>query len=204
MKNKYIKALPPLLILLVVFGAISYKEIKNYPSSGHDIIAFGDSLVEGVGAVGDDNNFVSILSRRLNKPIINLGVSGDTTYDGLARLKELDNYNPKIVILLLGGNDTLRNIPISETKKNLEMIIKDIQRRGSMVIVLGIRGGVINDPFSIMYKNLSKEYRTGYVKDVLKGLLLNQKYMSDAIHPNNLGYEIIAQKVYPVVRRLDR
>ena len=85
--------------LLIVFG-IGYfifsgnEEIRNYPSTGTDIVAFGDSLVEGVGVSSPDKNFVSILSRKIGRPIVNLGVSGNTTGDGLARLSELDKYKP--------------------------------------------------------------------------------------------------------------
>src|SRR3990167_7953379 len=93
-----------IIILLTAIGiyyfARNEKTITNYPSGGTDIIAFGDSLVEGLGST-NGNDFVSLLSRKIGQPIINLGHAGDTTADGIARLSELDNYNPKVVLLLL-------------------------------------------------------------------------------------------------------
>lgn len=175
--------------------------ITNYPSSGTDIIAFGDSLVEGVGASAG-NDLVSLLSREINQPIINLGHAGDTTADGLARLSDLDQYHPKVVLLLLGGNDYLKKIPVSDTRKNLALLIRNIQSRGAVVLLLGVRGGVLNDKFATEFENLRDVYHTAYVSDVLSGLFGNSNYMSDAVHPNDLGYKKIAQRVSLVLTQV--
>jgi lysophospholipase L1-like esterase len=85
--QKYV--LYPLIGALLIIGAYSLymhfhqPQIKNYPPSGTDIIAFGDSLVEGVGATLG-NDLVSTLSKNIGVPIVNLGHSGDTTADGYA------------------------------------------------------------------------------------------------------------------------
>jgi acyl-CoA thioesterase I len=187
-----------LLLALTFYFLADNKSIKNYPSLGTDIVAFGDSLVEGVGA-SQGKDFVSLLSKKIGKEIVNLGVSGNTTDDGLKRLSQLDNYKPKVVLLLLGGNDHLKKVPIETTFNNLEKIIKDIQSRGSIVLLLGVRGNLFGDKFKDEFKKLSKKYETAYVEDVLKGLFGNSKYMSDAIHPNDLGYEKITERIYPVL-----
>ncbi len=197
------------IVVVLLFGFwyfVLNKEdkIKNYPSTGTDIIAFGDSLIEGVGASSSENNLVSLLSKKIGRPIINLGVSGNTTADGLDRLSELDKYNPKVVILLLGGNDHLKKVPIDTTFNNLEKIIKDIQDRGAVVVLLGIRGGLISDKFESDFEDLRDKYQTAYVSDVLGGLFGNMQYMSDAVHPNNLGYEKIVERVHPVLSKVLR
>ncbi len=189
-----------LVVLYFVFGGST--EIKNYPSSGTDIIAFGDSLVQGVGATGDSTNFVSILSRRIGRPIVNLGVSGNTTEDGLKRLVELDKYKPKVVILLLGGNDYLRKVPIDTTFNNLEKIIKNIQDRGAIVLLLGVRGGILSDKFDERFEELSDKTESAFVSNVLDGLITKDEFMSDAIHPNDTGYAKIATRVYPVLYKV--
>src|SRR3989338_8441602 len=107
-------------------------EITNYPSVGTDIVAFGDSLVAGTGAT-EGRGFVSLLSTAIGQPVINLGVPGNTTQDGFARMSELNAYKPKVVLLLLGGNDYLKRIPQEQTFANLAAIIKDIQSRGAIV-----------------------------------------------------------------------
>lgn len=190
-----------LLVVLLAFGVYYFSRttpITNYPSSGTDIIAFGDSLVEGVGST-NGNDFVSRLSQKVGQPIINLGHAGDTTADGIVRINELDNYDPKIVLLLLGGNDHLKKIPISETHKNLALLIENIQARGAIVLLLGVRGGLFNDRFDTEFENLRDTYRTAFVPDVLEGLFGNSQYMSDTVHPNDIGYGIITNRVYPVL-----
>lgn len=188
-------------IVILLFLLLRPKTITNYPSSGTDIVAFGDSLIQGVGST-NSNDFVSILSRKIGMPITNLGHSGDTTADGLARISDLDKYNPKIVILLLGGNDYLKKVPITETENNLATIIKNIQNRGAIVLLLGVRGGLINDHFDSMFERLRDQYHTAYVSDVLSGLIADSRYMSDAVHPNDVGYSIITERVYGVIKGL--
>jgi lysophospholipase L1-like esterase len=133
-----------LVLVLLIFGIFYFiagnDSYTNYPSKGTDIIAFGDSLIQGVGASSNTKSLVGVLSKKIGKPIINLGVSGNTTADGLNRINELDRYKPKVVILLLGGNDYLRKVPKETTFKNLGKIIEDIQSRGAVVLLLGVRG----------------------------------------------------------------
>jgi|SRR3989338_1822987 len=203
MHTRHIVAI--IAVIFVGLGAYWYfldgREIRNYPSSGTDIIAFGDSLVAGVGA-SPGHDFVFLLSQRVGQPIVNLGVSGDTTADGLARLSELDAYNPKVVIVLFGGNDYLRRVAQVQTFENLTEIVESIQTKGAIVLLLGVRGGLLNDHFDTEFKKLRNTHDTAYVSDVLDGLLGKQKYMSDEIHPNDAGYAYIAERVYPVLAPL--
>ncbi|MDO8481677.1 MAG: GDSL-type esterase/lipase family protein [bacterium] len=172
--------------------------ITNFPSSGTDIIAFGDSLVAGNGATSG-NDFVSLLSAQIGQEIINLGVSGNTTEDGLARLSELDKYHPKVVLLLLGGNDHLKKVPIETTFKNLGEIIDNIHSRGAIVLLLGVKGNLFGDKFAPEFEKLYEKFKTAYVSDVLDGLFGKAKFMEDSIHPNDTGNKIIAERIYPVL-----
>lgn len=191
---------------VVVFVSLFFvfnrdQKIKNYPSKGTDVIAFGDSLIQGFGST-ENNDLVSLLSQKTGKRIINLGVSGNTTRDGLDRLSELDKYRPKVVILLLGGNDYLKKIPQTETFSNLEKIIKNIQDRGAVVLLLGVRGGILVDKFEDDFQYLSEKTESAFVSNVLDGLFANAQYMSDTIHPNDIGYSKIATRVYPVLQKV--
>ncbi len=190
-------------VAIIIFCTIYFypKKITNYPSNGIDIVAFGDSLIEGVGAT-QGNDLVSQLSKQIGRPIINLGKAGDTTSDGLARINQLDEYKPKVVLLLLGGNDYLKKVPITETRKNVSQIIQNIHSRGATVLLLGVRGGILQDRFETEYETLSDVYNTAYVSDVLEGLLGNAQYMSDAVHPNDNGYNKIMMRVAPELKKL--
>lgn len=205
--NKYIWYVGAFfLVILISFFLYTHffrsVDIKNYPSSGDAIVAFGDSLVFGQGASSQDNGFVALLSKRIGKPIINLGVPGNTTADALARIGELDRYKPKVVLVLLGGNDYLQKVPIETTFKNIEKIIQNLQARGAVVVLLGVRGGLLNDKFETEFEKISARYKTAYVSDVLSGLITNNEYMSDAVHPNDAGYQKIADRVYPVLLKV--
>lgn len=203
MRTRYIVA--TIAVIFVGVGLYWYflggQEIRNYPSDGTDIIAFGDSLVAGVGA-SPGRDFVSLLSQKIGQPIVNLGVSGETTADGIARIGELDAYDPKVVIVLFGGNDYLRRVPENQTFDNLTEIVESIQAKGAIVLLLGVRGGLLNNHFDAGFKKLRNTHDTAYVSDVLEGLLGKQQYLSDEIHPNDAGYARIAERVYPVLAPL--
>lgn len=186
-----------------LFSPHKTQDIANAHSQGADIIAFGDSLISGYGA-SKGGGLVADLSKKLGKPIINLGHSGDTTAAALARVDEIDRYHPKVVIVLLGGNDALRGVPVDTTFSNLAKIVAHIQSDGAAVLLLGVRGGIPTDPYAAKFSTLSQNYRTGYVPDVLSGLLGEKEYMYDAVHPNDAGYAKIAERVYPALLPLAR
>lgn len=202
MKQKII--LFVIAIFLLGVGFFFFKpeqKITNYPSSGDSVVAFGDSLIEGVGATSG-NDFVSQLSKKIGEPIINLGISGNTTAQGLARVDRIAEYKPKVVLVLLGGNDYLQKVPRKETFRNLEMIISNIQATGAVVVLLGIQGGVLDDPYEGEFEALARKKGTLYVSNMLEGLVGNSRYMSDAIHPNDVGYLKMVERVYPEVKKV--
>ncbi|MDQ3014514.1 MAG: GDSL-type esterase/lipase family protein [bacterium] len=197
-------------IILLILAAGAYfvfsqeaKQITNYPGAGIKIVAFGDSLIQGVGASGKDTTVVSVLSRKISREIVNEGIGGNTTRDGLERIDAmLKKYDPKLVILLFGGNDALRKIPHEETFKNLGMMIEKIHNSGSMVLLLGIQGGFLRDPYKEDFEKLARTYNVAYVPSVLKGILGKKEYMFDTIHPNDAGYIQMAEKIYPELEKL--
>ncbi len=197
MNKKYLIVGILALIFIFIFILFNNKKVeyKNYPPKSSKIIAFGDSLVSGYGST-PGNDFVSQLSGRLQKPIINMGVPGNTTSDGLGRLQDVIDNDPGTVMLLLGGNDYLRKVPDDIIFKNLKEIIGKLQDKGIFVILLGIRGGVLSDRFKDKFSRLADEMNVLYVPNVLENIIDNKEYMSDAIHPNDLGYKIIEEKIY--------
>lgn len=193
------------VLSLLTWGFMEYMKqplIKNADSTGTNVIAFGDSLVFGVGST-EGNDMFSVTSRELGIPIINKGVPGNTTADGLERLQRdvLDN-DPRIVFVLLGGNDFLQHFATSTTFTNLETIISAIQDRGAAVILVGVRGGLITDHYEKNYEELAKKYQTGYVSNILDGLITNRELMYDSIHPNDRGYKIAAHRLEAALQQV--
>jgi acyl-CoA thioesterase I len=172
------------------------------PTAGERVIAFGDSLVEGVGA-STGRDVVSLLSASVGVPIVNAGRSGDTTGTALARLDSaVLSRNPRIVIVVLGGNDVLRRIPHEETFANLEAIVGRIRGRGAAVILVGLSVGVFTDTYGNGYEDLARRTSSGLVPDVLAGILGHPDLMADQIHPNDRGYRMMADRIEPALRDL--
>ena len=186
-----------------IFQRTDEYEIVNYPSSGSTIVVFGDSLAQGVGA-RTEGGFVTILSERIGEPIINLGRGGDTTKLALARIDRVLETDPRIVMVLLGGNDYLSRVSKDETLLNLSAIIERIQSQGSVVILLGVRGGLLYDSYEKDYKKLARDLGAAYVPNVLNGMIGNSTYMDDIIHPNEAGHTLIADRVQLILEKLLR
>ena len=175
--------------------------ITNYPPRPGPIIAFGDSLVSGTGS-NSGKDFVSILSKGIQQPIVNMGRAGDTTAQGVSRMEGVVEKHPSIVLLLFGGNDYLQKKPREETFSNLAVMIENLQDAGAVVILLGVRGGLLHDNFASEFAALARKYGTLYVPDVLDGIIGNEKMLSDEVHPNDAGYEQIAKRIYPELRKV--
>ncbi len=193
-------------LLLLALGAWYFIDIPppvvDFPRDGQNIIAFGDSLVVGHGA-SPGNDFVSILSDRLGHPIINAGRNGDTTQSGLERLQvEVLSQDPRIVILLLGGNDALRRVSMDQTFNRLADMIDQIHQTGAAVVLVGVRGSLFGDRYEEEFEALAEAKQVNYVPDILSGIFGHPSLMADSIHPNNQGNLLMADRVEPVLREL--
>lgn len=169
--------------------------VKNLESSGSAVIAFGDSLTAGVGAsAGTD--YPSRVAAATGIDIVNAGVSGDTTEDALARIEQdVLARSPRIVIVGLGGNDFLRQVPIGTTEANLRTIVRRVQDSGAMVVLLGFSFPTFGPKYGSMYEKVAEEEGCLLVPDVLDGILNDSRLKSDEIHPNADGYAIMAERI---------
>src|SRR5690348_12379952 len=120
-----------LILALAVLLCGCRAHIANEGSHGKTIVCFGDSLTEGVGA-DPGTDYPSLLRQKVGLPVINSGVSGDTTAVALKRLDaDVLDHDPKMVIITLGGNDFLQQLPKEETLSNMETIIDRIEAHGA-------------------------------------------------------------------------
>ena len=191
-----------LAVLAALWSLRSSAPHAARPTAGERVIAFGDSLVEGVGASAG-RDVVSLLSARVGVPIVNAGRSGDTTGTARARLDSaVLSRRPRVVIVVLGGNDFLRRIPHEETFANLDAIVDRIRERGAAVILVGLSFGVLTDTYGDGYEDLARRTSSGLVPDILEGILGQPDLMADHIHPNDRGYRMMADRIEPVLREL--
>ncbi len=179
------------------------------PASSEDsrpvIAAFGDSLSAGFG-LDPGQSFPDDLQRDLDGAgykyrVVNLGVSGDTTTDGVERLPSVLAAHPAIVILEFGGNDGLRGLPVASAKANLEKMIRAIQGAGAKVVLAGMTlprnyGPEYIHAFEQMYVALANQYKLARIPFLLEGVGGNPNLMQpDGIHPTAQGAEIVANTV---------
>lgn len=192
------------MILIWALWPSPYSKVVNLGSRGTNIIAFGDSLTAGYGAQpGED--YPSKLSKLIDKPVTNAGVSGDTTDMALARLDaDVLAHDPRIVIVGLGGNDFLRSVDITATERNLRSIVRRIHSAGAMVVLLGFRFPSLSLDYEKMYTAVANDEGCLLIPRMLRGIITDPSLKSDEVHPNARGYEIMAERVAGPLRKLIR
>jgi len=205
---KYIvKNIHYLALLVIGFGVYFYFfverpdaswPITNYPpTSGTTWVAFGDSLTYGA-QVPRDATYPNRLAEHYSVSIINSGINGNTTVDGLQRLEDdVLAYDPKVVFVGLGGNDMLRKQDPVQMGRNLKRIVTRIQSTGAVVVLLGLNGSIIyGSEWRDQWQEVAKETGSIFIDDTLDGIIGNRKYLlEDNIHPNSLGYEKITERI---------
>lgn len=188
------------VLVVVWFFSTRGNTFIDTPRSGTNIIFFGDSLVEGVG-VSPGSALPALLSQVIGFPIINAGKSGDTTQSALGRLEsDVLNKDPRVVIILLGGNDSIRKVDPEQTFANLRIMIDAIHAKGAAVLLVGIRGPFFGSQYDKAFEGLAKETRVSFVPDILDGIAGRPSLMSDLIHPNDAGYGEIAKRITPILQ----
>jgi acyl-CoA thioesterase-1 len=186
------------IIVLVVIRFWQATRPLNFtnlpPAARGEWVAFGDSLTEGFGAT-EGHDYPTLLGKKLGLQILNHGASGETSEDALGRLEAVAALKPRVVLLCFGGNDTLRQMSADRTTANLASLIDRFHRTGSFVVLIGIRSAGLRDRNAAIFEKLAKQKRVLLVPNMLSGVLLDPKLMSDPIHPNDAGYEYIAARL---------
>ncbi|MCP4626207.1 MAG: arylesterase [bacterium] len=166
------------------------------------IICFGDSLTYGTGAA-KDMDYPSQLSKMMGRPVINAGVSGDTTASARQRLERDVLFKaPDVVLITLGGNDLKNGVAGDRAFENLRIIVNSIQNTGAGVIIGGIKFPIRDRGFGSAYRKLAGDTGAILIPNIFEGIMGNRKLMSDPIHPNDEGYKLIAERFYEALLQL--
>lgn len=189
-------------LIAVAGGCSARPAVANLDSRGSAIICFGNSLTKGEGA-STGRDYPSLLATTLGREVINAGVSGETTRDALRRLEaDVLAKDPRLVIVEFGGDDFLQQLGRKETFANLDTIVRRIQARGAMVVPVGVPSGLLGDAARGEYRKIARTRRAAFVPNILDGILTHPQLKSDELHPNDLGYEKIAQRIAQAVEPL--
>ncbi|MGB7596775.1 MAG: GDSL-type esterase/lipase family protein [Gallionella sp.] len=135
--------------------------------------------------------------------VVNGGVSGDTSEEALQRLPGLlEQHNPVLVLVALGGNDMLRNIPQQQTIANLEQILTMIKAHGAKAVLLAtpqpsVMGAVFQDLTAPdFYRKVAEAQHVPLIEDAIADVLSDPKLKGDTLHPNAEGHVRLAEKIF--------
>jgi len=214
-RHHFLTIIPWLLCSLLLLSC-EQQETQSKPekipaTSGYNgtIIAVGDSLTAGLGVMKNEA-WPAILEKKLQNnghhwQVINAGISGETSSGTLSRIKWILAQNPEIVILETGTNDGFRGIPHAVVRKNIIQAVQMLQEGNVTVILAGMQivqnlGADYTREFADIFPSIAREQECilipFFLEDVAGETVLNQ---ADTVHPNEKGYKIVAETVYPYV-----
>jgi acyl-CoA thioesterase I len=176
------------------------------------IVAFGDSLTAGYGT-DTGNSYPDFLQKDLDATgfhyhVVNAGISGNTTKDGVERLDDVLSLKPALVIVAFGGNDGLRGLPIESTRQNLDRIVSTLQHAGTKIVLGGITlppnyGADYIRQFNEIYVTLARKYRVPVLPFLLKDVYgVPGSMQPDGLHATAQGNQQVARNLLPLVTPL--
>lgn len=201
-RRRFLGCLAGALLLAACGGATKLAAILP----GSKVLAFGDSVTFGTGAApGED--WPSRLAAMTRWSVINAGIQGDTAEAAIGRIEALlEEHQPALVIIEIGGNDFLRRRPPSAVKEDLRRIIGAARAARAAVILVAVPepsllGVVARKPSdSPIYQELGEEENVPVIRDVFSDILGRAELRADAIHPNAQGYQKMAEGFFKQLR----
>ncbi|MFZ0632940.1 MAG: arylesterase [Acidobacteriaceae bacterium] len=170
---------------------------------------FGDSITAGHGidpAHAYPADLQSLLDARgYHYKVVNSGISGNTSKDGVDRLKDVIRLHPAVTIVEFGGNDGLRGIPIDLTRRNLDTIVAALLHSGSKVLLAGITlppnyGADYIRQFDETYRLIAAKYSVPLLPELYAGIYtVPDAIQDDGIHPTAKGAQLLAEHFLPLL-----
>jgi lysophospholipase L1-like esterase len=189
-----------LLMVCLLVGCSGSPKLTPVPPDGV-ILAFGDSLTYGTGA-GDGESYPAVLQGLIGRTVVNAGVPGETTAEGLARLPGvLDETTPRLMILCLGGNDFLRRLDEKQAADNLRAMVALARSRGVEVVLMAVpKFGLTLSPPEF-YAQMAEELKLPLEGGIMRSVVMNSAMKSDEVHPNAAGYKAVAEALAELLRK---
>jgi len=173
------------------------------PRLGADdvVLAFGDSITYGSGA-GPEESYPKVLAQLIGRHVVGAGVPGEITAKGVQRLPGvLDEVQPKILLLCLGGNDMLRKVEPVATESNLRTMVRMARDRGIAVVLIAVPKPALFGGNASFYQAIAREDDLHLESEILKDILYDNEFKADPIHPNAKGYRRMAEAIAELLRK---
>jgi acyl-CoA thioesterase I len=165
------------------------------------ILTFGDSLTYGVGARRHES-YPTVLQQLTGRTVVNSGVPGELSGEGLARLPGVvAREQPDLVVLCHGGNDLLRRRDRAETEQNLRAMVTHLQEREIAVVLIGVPEVGVFLRTAELYRSVATDLAVPLQDDIIPSLLGDTALKADQIHPNAAGYALLAEAVDSLLRQ---
>lgn len=213
----------PAVALLPAFAQPAYPVVQKLSRQAPEaaskedtkkvLVVFGDSISAGYGVPGG-RSYPDDLQHKLDAAgyrwrVVNMGVSGDTTQGGVARMNRAVAAKPNIVLLELGGNDGLRGLPLAMTRMNLEQMVSTFQRAGAQVMIAGMTlppnyGMDYVHGFEKIFTDVAAKYKVPLIPFIFADIITPdlRYFQPDHIHPTTEGAEIISSTVFRAIKPL--
>ena len=191
-----------IVLILLAISSFTKKETKTMQLNKTDtILAFGDSLTYGFGA-NPNESYPTLISQYTGLKVINAGINGDTSEEGLRRLPPLLNDpSVKMMILFFGGNDILQKRPMSALKNNLKTMIQMAKEKKIEVLLVSVPNITLFGLSTLdLYEEVAEEENIPVLSGMLADILSDPSLKSDQIHPNAMGYKKMAQEIYESIK----
>ncbi len=193
------------LSALVCFFALSgcsskTADVTAEPKLENTLVCFGDSLTKGTGSENGET-YPYFLQKLTNLTVVNAGVHGDTSQQGLDRIDDIFQFKPFMVLVEFGANDFFKKIPIEITKQNMEKIIDKIQATGAVAVIVCTEDNQLPELHKALIE-IAKDKRTPLITGILNEIWTDRTLFADHLHPNSQGYKLVAQKVYEGIKPL--
>ncbi|MDH3286467.1 MAG: GDSL-type esterase/lipase family protein [Betaproteobacteria bacterium] len=191
------------LLLALALVAGCGDSVPQLPRLGANdvVVAFGNSLTYGTGA-REQESYPAVLAQLIGRPVVRAGVPGEVTAQGLRRLLSvIDEHQPRLVIVCLGGNDMLRRIGDGEIKRNLGDMLKVLNKRGIGAVLVGVPKPALVTSAPGFYAELAREFGVPYEGKIVTSVLYAADMKADPIHPNATGYRRMAEALAELLKQ---
>jgi acyl-CoA thioesterase-1 len=190
-------------------AAVTAAEAAKQKDDRPVLVCFGDSLTAGLGT-DPGQSYPDYLQADLDKlhyhyRVVNQGISGNTTKDGVERLPDVLALHPAVAVVEFGGNDGLRGLPIEDTRANLDRIVGTLKGAGIKVALAGITlppdyGPDYIQQFNETYQVLAKKYRVPMLPFLLSNVYgVPGMMQADRTHATAKGNAVVARNVVPLI-----
>ena len=189
--------------IMVCFFLAACSPRPQLPALAGDavILAFGDSLTFGTGADAAES-YPAVLEKMIGRRVVNYGIPGEVTAEGLSRLPDvLQREKPALMLLCHGGNDQLRRKDLKQSADNIRSMIKLAQKSGAAVVLIAVPAPGFSLKPPSLYRKIAREMSIPIEEDILSDILSDHSFKSDLIHPNAAGYRRMAESIATLLQK---